>query len=159
MTSLTIFSYIYQVQDVSAGQLLCGGFFSNDILCNWFVAVSLSHTLVNNVTQKEQLLRVQLATDPNSSPISLLTFCSNLLQKGGHHQRRVSLLMLLSMWLSNSSVAVSNFLSIPTNIPYLTSQIGLVEGDDLEVLMQGLCAFLLGICICYNDNSIPSFTK
>ncbi|KAI2804951.1 Vesicle-mediated ER to Golgi transport protein [Blomia tropicalis] len=77
--------------DVSAGQLLCGGFFSNDILCNWFVAVSLSHTLVNNVTQKEQLLRVQLATDPNSSPISLLTFCSNLLQKGGHHQRRVSL--------------------------------------------------------------------
>ena len=147
------------ILDVSAGQLLCSGFFSNDILSNWFVAVALSHTLVHNVTQKEQLLRVQLATDGNNPPTSLLAFCSSQLQKGGHHQRRISLLMLLAMWLSNSAVAVSNFLSIPTNIPYLTSQVGLVEGDDVEVLLQGLCAFLLGICICYNDNSVPSFTK
>ena len=122
------------------------------------MAVALSYTLVHNVTQKEQLLRVQLVTDPTIPPTSLLSYCSSLLQKGGLPQRRVSLLMLLSIWLSGSSLAVSNFLSIPTNIPYLTSQVGLIESDDDE-LAQGLCAFLLGICICYNDNSIPSFTK
>ena len=71
----------------------------------------------------------------------------------------VSLLMLLSTWLANSSVAVANFVSISTNVPYLTSQVGLIESDDVELIVQGLCAFLLGICLCYNDNSVPSFTK
>lgn len=145
--------------DVSAGQLLCSGFFSYDYLSNWFVSISLSYALLDNITQKEQLLRVQLATDPNISPTSLLAYCSSLLQQGGHYQRRVSLLMLLSTWLANSSVVVANFVSISTNVPYLTSQVGLIESDDVELIVQGLCAFLLGICICYNDNSVPSFTK
>lgn len=119
----------------------------------------MSHILIGNVTQKEQLLRVQLATDSSTSPTSLLSYCSTLLQHGGHFQRRISLLMFLSTWLTNSTVAVINFLSIPTNIPFITSQVGLVEGDDVELLIQGMCAFLLGICICYNDNSVTSFTK
>ncbi|OTF80072.1 hypothetical protein BLA29_007827, partial [Euroglyphus maynei] len=46
-----------------------------------------------------------------------------------------------------------------TNVPYLTSQVGLIESDDVELIVQGLCAFLLGICLCYNDNSVPSFSK
>lgn len=145
--------------DVSAGQLLCSGFFSYDHLSNWFVAIALSYSLLDNITQKEQLLRVQLATDQNSPPTSLLAYCSSLLQQGGHYQRRVSLLMLLSTWLANSSIVVANFVSISTNVPYLTSQVGLIESDDVELIVQGLCAFLLGICLCYNDNSVPSFSK
>lgn len=143
----------------SAGQLLCSGFFNFDSLSNWFVAVALSYTLLGNVTQKEQLLRVQLSADADTPPISLLAYCSSLLQQGGHYQRRVSLLMLLSIWLANSPIAVTNFLNISTNVPYLTSQVGLIESDEIELMVQGLCAFLLGICICYNDDSVASFTK
>ena len=44
-------------------------------------------------------------------------------------------------------------------IPFLTGQIGSNEHDELERLSQGLCAFLLGLLIVYNDNSVPNFTQ
>lgn len=50
------------VTALTTGQLLCGGLFSNDALSNWFSAVALSHTLIENPAQKEQLLRVLLST-------------------------------------------------------------------------------------------------
>lgn len=34
-----------------------------------------------------------------------------------------------------------------------------MEGDDQEILVQGLCAFLLGLCINFNDDSVQSFTR
>lgn len=48
---------------VTTGQLLCGGLFNNDSLSNWFSSVALMHTLIDNPAQKEQLLRVLLATN------------------------------------------------------------------------------------------------
>uniref|UniRef100_A0A131Z4U9 Er golgi vesicle tethering protein n=1 Tax=Rhipicephalus appendiculatus TaxID=34631 RepID=A0A131Z4U9_RHIAP len=144
---------------VTAGQLLCGGLFSTDPLSNWFAAVALSHALVDNPTQKEQLLRVQLATSVGNPPVSLIRQCTAILQQGGKLQTRLGLLMLMSTWLANCTLAVTSFLNIPTNIPYLTSQVGLAEGDEHEDLVQGLCAFLLGICIEFNDDSVPSFTR
>lgn len=144
---------------VTAGQLLCGGLFSADPLSNWFAAVALSHALVDNPTQKEQLLRVQLATSVGNPPVSLMRQCTAILQQGGKLQTRLGLLMLMSTWLANCTLAVTSFLNIPTNIPYLTSQVGLAEGDEHEDLVQGLCAFLLGICIEFNDDSVPSFTR
>ncbi|XP_077504759.1 general vesicular transport factor p115 isoform X1 [Amblyomma americanum] len=144
---------------VTAGQLLCGGLFSTDPLSNWFAAVALSHALVDNPTQKEQLLRVQLATSVGNPPVSLMRQCTGILQQGGKLQTRLGLLMLMSTWLANCTLAVTSFLNIPTNIPYLTSQVGLAEGDEHEDLVQGLCAFLLGICIEFNDDSVPSFTR
>ena len=41
----------------------------------------------------------------------------------------------------------------------LTSQVGLIEGDEFDLIIQGLSAFLLGLCIAFNDDSVPSFTK
>ena len=32
---------------ITAGQLLCGGLFSNDRLSNWFSAVALAHGLID----------------------------------------------------------------------------------------------------------------
>lgn len=144
---------------LSSGQILCGGLFSSDALTNWLVSVALLHVLIDNKTQREQLLRVQLATDPSAQPIALLTQVCCMLHQGIKLQKRVGLLMLLGAWLAHCPVAVSHFLNIPTNIPYLTSQVGLVEGDDFELLIQGLCAFLLGLCLLFNDDSVPSFTK
>ncbi|XP_067121915.1 general vesicular transport factor p115 [Centruroides vittatus] len=144
---------------ITAGQLLCGGLFSIDSLSNWFASVALSHALVDNPTQKEQLLRVQLATSVGNPPVSLMKQCATILQQGGKVQTRIGLLMLTSTWLAHSTLSVTHFLSMPTNIPFLTSQVALAEGDELELLVQGICAFVLGICIEYNDDSQPSFTR
>ena len=130
-----------------------------DTLTNWLVCVALSHTMVENKTQKEQLLRVQLATDSSSQPLALMTQVCSMMHQGIEFQKRIALLMLLSTWLSNCPLAVSHFLNIPTNVPYLTSQVSLVEGDEQEILIQGSCAFLLGICIQFNDDSVQSFTR
>ncbi|XP_072038320.1 general vesicular transport factor p115-like isoform X2 [Amphiura filiformis] len=147
------------VQTVTAGQLLCGGLFSQDSLANWFAAVALAHALKDNTTQKEQLLRVQLATGLGNPPVSLLQQCTNILaQPTAKVQTRVGLLILLCNWLSNCQLAVSHFLTNPSNIPFLTAQVA-EHADEHESLVQGLCAFLLGISIIDNDNANSSFTK
>ncbi|XP_027710434.1 general vesicular transport factor p115 isoform X1 [Vombatus ursinus] len=150
---------------VSAGQLLCGGLFSTDSLSNWCAAVALAHALQENSTQKEQLLRVQLATSIGNPPVSLLQQCTNILsqgdkidRRGSKVQTRVGLLMLLCTWLSNCPIAVTHFLHNSANIPFLTAQIAENLGEE-EQLVQGLCALLLGICIYFNDNSLENYMK
>lgn len=64
---------------ISAGQLLCGGLFSGDSLSNWFAAVAMLHAILGNTSQREQLLRVQLATSLGNPPVSLLQQCCNML--------------------------------------------------------------------------------
>ncbi|XP_053440461.1 general vesicular transport factor p115 isoform X2 [Nycticebus coucang] len=143
---------------VSAGQLLCGGLFSTDSLSNWCAAVALAHALQENATQKEQLLRVQLATSIGNPPVSLLQQCTNILSQGSKIQTRVGLLMLLCTWLSNCPIAVTHFLHNSANVPFLTGQIAENLGEE-EQLVQGLCALLLGISIYFNDNSLESCMK
>lgn len=63
-----------------SGQLLCSGLFSSDSLSNWFSAVGLSHCLIENPAQKEQLLRVLLATNLGAQPVTLLSQCGVFLQ-------------------------------------------------------------------------------
>ena len=72
---------LYPANSISAGQLLCGGLFSADSLSNWCAAVALGHALQDNLTQKEQLLRVQLATSLGKPPVSLLQQCTNILSQ------------------------------------------------------------------------------
>ncbi|XP_004520199.1 general vesicular transport factor p115 [Ceratitis capitata] len=141
----------------SIGQLLCAGLFSTDSLANWFSAVSLMHGLVDSVPQKEELLRVLLATSGRSRPVTLLEQCTNLLQQDSYKQQsKVGLLMLLCMWLAHCPIAVKTFLSTNGTMAYLTAQISANEHDENEYLIQGLCAFLMGICIQFNDNSLPN---
>ncbi|XP_063773019.1 general vesicular transport factor p115 isoform X4 [Pseudophryne corroboree] len=143
---------------LSAGQLLCGGLFSPDSLSNWCAAVALAHALLENSTQKEQLLRVQLATSIGNPPVSLLQQCTNILSQGSKVQSRVGLLMLLCTWLTSCPIAVTHFLHNAANVPFLTAQISENLGEE-EQLVQGLCALLLGICVYYNDNSLENNTK
>ncbi|KAG5674407.1 hypothetical protein PVAND_004381 [Polypedilum vanderplanki] len=145
---------------LTSGQLLCGGLFSMDALSNWFSAVSLFHALVDNQNQKEQLLRSLVATSTSSKPVSLLQQCFNLLQQGQYkHQSKIGILMFLSMWLAKCELAVRSFLSISGTISFLIAQITANEHDENEYLIQGLCAFLMGICIQFNDNSVEGHRR
>ncbi|XP_035281668.1 general vesicular transport factor p115 isoform X2 [Anguilla anguilla] len=161
----TLLPSTIEASSITAGQLLCGGLFSSDSLSNWCAAVALSHALLDNPAQKEQLLRVQLATSAGTPPISLLQQCTNILSQGDKIERRgskvqtrVGLLILLCSWISSCPIAVTHFLHNHQNVSYLTGQISENQGED-ERLVQGLCALLLGICICYNDNSLENHTK
>ncbi|XP_039664922.1 general vesicular transport factor p115 isoform X6 [Perca fluviatilis] len=154
----TLLPSTIDANSISAGQLLCGGLFSVDSLSNWCAAVALAHALQDNLTQKEQLLRVQLATSLGKPPVSLLQQCTNILSQGSKVQTRVGLLMLLCTWINNCPIAVTHFLHNQENVPFLTAQISENLGED-ERLVQGLCALLLGICIYYNDNSLENYTK
>ena len=69
------------VQVISAGQLLCGGLFSQDPLTHWFSAVALSHSLVGNNNSKELLLRVHLAISREAPPVSLIQQTFAILQQ------------------------------------------------------------------------------
>uniref|UniRef100_A0A3Q2V5B1 General vesicular transport factor p115 n=1 Tax=Haplochromis burtoni TaxID=8153 RepID=A0A3Q2V5B1_HAPBU len=157
----TLLPSTIDANSISAGQLLCGGLFSADSLSNWCAAVALAHALQDNLTQKEQLLRVQLATSLGKPPVSLLQQCTNILSQGSKVQTRVGLLMLLCTWIKN--VPFVSFFIYYAFFFYsvrfcLTAQISENLGED-ERLVQGLCALLLGICIYYNDNSLENYTK
>ncbi|XP_042868346.1 general vesicular transport factor p115-like isoform X3 [Penaeus japonicus] len=148
-----------EANSVTAGQLLCSGLFSLDPVSNWFAAVALSHSLVDNIAQKENMLRVQLATSVGSPPVSLMQQCTSILQAGTKIPTRLGILMLLSTWLSHCPVAVQNFLSIPTAVPYLTAHVQANEHDELEMVCQGLCALVLGLCGQFNDGSSSNFSQ
>lgn len=143
----------------TSGQLLCGGLFSGDPVSNWFSAVALSHTLIENPAQKEQLLRVLLATTLGSPPVSLMQQCTAFLQQGNKVQSKMGILMLLATWMAHCPAAVKTFINVPGGMAYLIAQTSANEHDENEEIVQGLCAFLMGICVVFNDDSVPSFSK
>lgn len=67
----------------TAGQLLCSGLFSTDALSTWFASVALLHTVLGKTANKENLLRVQLATSVGTPPVTLLQQCMNILAQVG----------------------------------------------------------------------------
>lgn len=147
------------VTSLTVGQLLCGGLFSNDVLANWFSLVSMMHGIIENKSKKEQLLRVLLATTGNQ-PISLMQQCTTLLQQNNYKmQSKSGILMLLITWCHDCPVAVKTFLNTPNTIAFLIAQIGANEHDDNELLLQSLCAFLMGECVQFNDNSVPNYRR
>ncbi|XP_077267281.1 general vesicular transport factor p115 [Temnothorax americanus] len=150
-----------EAPSITTGQLLCGGLFSIDSLSNWFSAVALSHALIENISQKEQLLRVLLATNIGKPPVTLMQQCVMLLQQGNKTQCKLGLLILLCRWASYCPLAVKSFLAIDSSVAYLTALLSSQENnDDLqETLLQSMCALLIGICVHFNDDSVPTYTK
>ncbi|XP_046656034.1 general vesicular transport factor p115-like isoform X1 [Daphnia pulicaria] len=147
------------MQQISAGQLLCGGLFSTDCLSHWLSSVALSHALVNNTNNRELLLRVHLAIAKDVAPVSLLQQAFSILQLGGKLQTRLGILTLLSTWLADSPNSVAQFLKLPNAVAFLTALVASNEHDDQEVLVQSLCAFLLGLCVVYNNDANSNFSK
>ncbi|XP_065349618.1 general vesicular transport factor p115 isoform X3 [Cloeon dipterum] len=145
-----------QVSGVTSGTLLCGGLFSPDTLTNWFSCVALSHSLVDNPGTKEQLLRVQLAPAEGHPGVHLLPQCLALLQQAQRPQTRLGLLQLLAQWLAHCSAAVGHLLSTPNAVAHLTAVVCDVSEEEL---VRGLSAFVLGLCVAFNDDAVVSFGR
>jgi hypothetical protein len=145
--------------EVTAGQLLCGGLFSPDKLSNWFSSTALAHGLMDQENIKLELLRVQLSTAGGNQPVSFLVQCCNIVQMTNNSQSRIGLLMLISTWVNSCTTAVAHLLSVESIVPFLTGQIGSNEHDELERLGQGLCAFVLGLAVVNNDDSVAGSTQ
>lgn len=144
---------------ISTGQLLCAGLFSLDSVSNWFASVALSHSLIDNPVQRELMLKVMLTPSLGSTPVSLLSLITDLLQTNPKYQSKIGFLILLSTWLSHCPMAVNTFLEISSSVPYLTTQAGALENDENEELVHGLCAFLMGICLIFSDDSSTVFSR
>lgn len=97
---------------VTTGQLLCSGLFDTEALCTWFCSVALSHVMIENPAQKEQMLNVKLSTAVGCQPVSLLQSCALYLQQTNKLQAKIGLLMLLAMWMAHCPQAVQAFLNV-----------------------------------------------
>jgi len=146
-------------EQLSVGQLLCSGLFVQaDPLSNWLAATALCHSLKLNESAKIQLLRVQLATSPGAPPVTLLKQVTNIVLSSPNLQTKVGLLSFLCGWLHNCPNAVENLLADSTAVPFLLSQIA-ENRNESDVILRGVCALLLGICILNNNKSVPQYTK
>lgn len=75
-----VMEYFFTEDTISTGQLLCAGLFSLDSVSNWFASVALSHSLIDNPVQRELMLKVMLTPSLGSTPVSLLSLITDLLQ-------------------------------------------------------------------------------
>lgn len=80
------FLFIVATAGVTAGQLLCGGLLSREMTNNWFASICLSHTLLDNVSLKDNLLKVQLAIKANSPHTTLMNHVILILQQACHYK-------------------------------------------------------------------------
>ncbi|KAF2353198.1 Vesicle tethering protein Uso1/P115-like head domain [Trinorchestia longiramus] len=156
----TLLPQTVKAEDISSGQLLCGGLFSNDPTSTWLCAVALTHALHDNTQQKDELLRVQLATGGGGECVSLLRQCCTLLLSTSSFLAKVALLQLLALWLVQCPRAVTQLLVVPSVMPYLTAQISSSETEDPESqILQGLSAFVLGVCALYNEGAPNTLSR
>ena len=150
------------VSNVTSGQLLCRGLFSRDSVSNWLCSVALSYAL--NDTLKEKLLRVQLATSIGHAPVTLIQHAVSVLTNNDSSaQTKIGIMILLCNWLHNCPPAVTALLKIQSAMSFFISQLcdASVYPKDADNISRGLAAFLLGICLVYNedDKSLCEFDR
>nr|CDS25386.1 tubby [Hymenolepis microstoma] len=167
---------------MSAGQLLCGGLFSQDGLAAWFSAIALFHSIHNNRALKESLLQVHMAPSSGSGPpVTLMQQCFRLICQSGRIQGKIGLLQFLCAWLAHCPLAVEAFLTLrppssSTNSANANSTASnkingagagaalshliadVLSGESEEsATVSCLSALLLGICVCYNNGAVEDY--
>ncbi|KAK0400052.1 hypothetical protein QR680_003328 [Steinernema hermaphroditum] len=142
--------------DITTGQCLCNAIMSSENLQVWFGSVSLMHCLLEEDDLKNKLLQVKLSVSGEQCNSSLLAhLASQLISHGNRRpQVRAAILMLLSVWTYNCPPAVHELLKGDEFLTYLTTHINESGADGSESdnqVVRGLIAFLLGICMQYQQ--------
>uniref|UniRef100_A0A5K3F7H4 Uso1_p115_head domain-containing protein n=1 Tax=Mesocestoides corti TaxID=53468 RepID=A0A5K3F7H4_MESCO len=164
----------------SAGQLLCGGLFSQDSVTAWFSAIAMLHSIYQNQQLKESLLHVQMApASGGDAPVSLMQQCFRLICQTNRVQAKVGLLQFLCTWMSHCPAAVHAFLSLRSGnnhahqqqqdsstknnsvgtgagLSHLIADVLSGEGEEIDIV-SSLSAMLIGICVCYNNSAVEGY--
>ena len=144
-------------KSISPGQVLIAGLFGHDPLSNWCTAIAIASALNDNL--KPQLLRVQLSMQGREQVTLLQQVTMHLSQRSDLKvQTRIGLLILLCTWLKDCRLAVSQFLSDPSNISFVINQIELSYTEDLGQLSRSLCATLLGLTLAFHSGGASEYT-
>ncbi|KAG0318818.1 hypothetical protein BGZ99_005440 [Dissophora globulifera] len=120
---------------------------------SWFATVLFSHILQNNTRAKAIALAITFGDEENGEdPVSLIHAIAAALMvavKGGADVRvALGYLALLCVWCYDSSKSIKDFLSEGAHLQFLIELISPSSKED--PMVQGLAAFLLGICYEFN---------
>ncbi|KAI7816738.1 p115 like vesicle tethering protein [Gamsiella multidivaricata] len=126
---------------------------STDPYNSWFATVLFSHILQNNARAKAIALAITFGDEEHGEdPVSLIHAIAAALMVAvkGRADVRVALgyLALLCVWCYDSPKSIKDFLSEGAHLQFLIELISPSSKEDLMV--QGLAAFLLGICYEFN---------
>ncbi|KAL2912602.1 Vesicle-mediated ER to Golgi transport protein [Polyrhizophydium stewartii] len=148
----------------SPGSLLVGALLDldesrKDPFRSWFAAAMLMHLLRDNLAAKE--LAVSIKFEEGEEHISLLHKCMFSLlyanREGVHLRVQIGLWSLLAVWLYDCHKAVREFLNEGSNMQFLVEQVN--QSSGIDPVVQGLAAFIIGLCYEFNDDSEPVFSR
>ncbi|CAJ0749105.1 1181_t:CDS:10 [Entrophospora sp. SA101] len=148
-------SEIISVKPQSAGSLLLSALLEwedseADPYVVWFASVILSHILKDNERAKEIA-----HGGSNEKHVTLLNSIAKNLMMATRQNADVRVLIgylcLLCVWLWDSPQCVKQFLSDSAHLQTLITPI--TQSSSVDARVQGLCAFLLGICYHFNHIS------
>ncbi|KAJ8112149.1 hypothetical protein ONZ43_g5458 [Nemania bipapillata] len=136
---------------------------SNDPYRHWFAAAILFHLVFENPEGKTLAMSVTEGDAESGEEVvtSIQTITAHLvtaLSRGDDDRVAVGYLMLLTGWLFEDMDGVNDFLGEGSNIHALSQEI--VRHPPGSVLIQGLCAMILGVIYEFStkDSPIPRST-
>ncbi|CAG8460120.1 7921_t:CDS:10 [Paraglomus brasilianum] len=120
----------------------------------WFASVIFSHILLDNERSKGIVRGIYTAdadsTDEGAPLLQLIVKNLNMANKNNADVRvLIGYLCLLCVWLWDSPKSVGDFLAEESHFQMLITLVTQSSGVDPRV--QGLCAFLLGVCYEFNN--------
>ncbi|KAG9323471.1 hypothetical protein KVV02_007796 [Mortierella alpina] len=126
---------------------------STDPYNSWFATVLFAHILQNNTRAKAIALAITFGDEENGEdPVSLIHAIAAALMVAVKEQSdvRVALgyLALLCVWCYDSPKSIKDLLSEGAHLQFLIELINPSSKED--PMVQGLAAFLLGICYEFN---------
>ncbi|BFZ63255.1 Vesicle-mediated ER to Golgi transport protein [Saitoella coloradoensis] len=126
----------------------------------WFACVLLMHLLFENPRTKSLLHAVTIgeAADDEDVVTAVQTLAANLVTSIRHSlDPRIPLAyaMLLCAWLWEDTPSVIDFLHENGNVSSLVGTVAGSGGGYSEVMVQGLCACLLGMCYEFDEGDSP----
>ncbi|ODQ54795.1 hypothetical protein SAICODRAFT_53908 [Saitoella complicata NRRL Y-17804] len=123
----------------------------------WFACVLLMHLLFENPRTKSLLHAVTIGGDEDVVT-AVQTLAANLVTSIRHSlDPRISLAyaMLLCAWLWEDTPSVIDFLHESGNVSSLLGTVAGSGGGSTEVMVQGLCTCLLGMCYEFDEGDSP----
>ncbi|KAM3578284.1 Vesicle-mediated ER to Golgi transport protein [Umbelopsis sp. WA50703] len=127
----------------------------------WFACVIMSHIISGNDKSKELAAKVTFGEEAEGEePVPLLHQIMAALMSSSKEpsQSRAPFgyLCLLCVWLFESPSSVKQFLSESIHVQFLIEE---MQKTNVDPVVQGLAAFLLGIAFEYNDDEESELSR